>query len=633
LRQHILRLEARMRELASGSPGLPLDELWRRGEKSLLADCDDGEAEWLGNSIATARFALHAKGLVVDCDARLPARLITHAWQRLGHGRGEMPSNIAKLIIKLRNFLKVDELKLERARSPRQLQAAVGKRHADLFDFERLAELLDEAPPQNVLPAARKRRARDALHVLESQRFFALATDQNTHRFVFDSLAGALKAYEQRLEEMSAVVKAVAIAELELGNAYVEDKHDSYFERFSTQSLTSEDIAQFPSYLVCLNESECTSRDLARLIEIVTCDLPIKVLIHVGDPLGAPSPVDGLPHRGSFAQQLAGTFVAGNAFVMQSPAANLFRQREDIRKGIEYAGPAIISTYVPAPDDSPALPPYLLAAAALESRVFPAFSYDPAAGEGIANRFDISHNPQVEKDWPVREFSYEDEELQVVREDLSFTLADFAVLQPAYSDHFAVAARESWSDDLVDVAECIGAADTRNIDRVPNIAVVDCDNVLQRLVVDEKLIRIARRCRNRWQALQELGGVHSSFAVTESPSTPENVAPVAPSEAASDAEPAPVADVTDVPSESIDDPYIETPRCTTCDECTKRNDRMFAYDDNRQAYIKDPDAGTYRELVEAAEMCQVAIIHPGKPRNSDEPGLDELIRRAAPFNA
>jgi hypothetical protein len=50
-----------------------------------------------------------------------------------------------------------------------------------------------------------------------------------------------------------------------------------------------------------------------------------------------------------------------------------------------------------------------------------------------------------------------------------------------------------------------------------------------------------------------------------------------------------------------------------------------------QAHIADPDAGTYRELVEAAESCQVCIIHPGKPRNPNEPNLDELIMRTEPF--
>jgi len=58
---------------------------------------------------------------------------------------------------------------------------------------------------------------------------------------------------------------------------------------------------------------------------------------------------------------------------------------------------------------------------------------------------------------------------------------------------------------------------------------------------------------------------------------------------------------------------------------------MFAYNENKQAYIKDLGAGTYRDLVEAAEACQVAIIHPGQPRDPSEPGLDELRERAKPF--
>jgi len=77
--------------------------------------------------------------------------------------------------------------------------------------------------------------------------------------------------------------------------------------------------------------------------------------------------------------------------------------------------------------------------------------------------------------------------------------------------------------------------------------------------------------------------------------------------------------------------WIETSRCPSCNECQLINDRMFAYNDNKQAYIKDINAGTYRQLVEAAESCQVAIIHPGQPRNPDEPGLAELIERAKPF--
>jgi hypothetical protein len=58
---------------------------------------------------------------------------------------------------------------------------------------------------------------------------------------------------------------------------------------------------------------------------------------------------------------------------------------------------------------------------------------------------------------------------------------------------------------------------------------------------------------------------------------------------------------------------------------------MFGYDEHKQAYIKDIAAGTYRQLVEAAESCQVAIIHPGKPRDPNESGLEQLLARAEAF--
>jgi pyruvate-ferredoxin/flavodoxin oxidoreductase len=36
-------------------------------------------------------------------------------------------------------------------------------------------------------------------------------------------------------------------------------------------------------------------------------------------------------------------------------------------------------------------------------------------------------------------------------------------------------------------------------------------------------------------------------------------------------------------------------------------------------------------MVEAAEVCKLAIIHPGKPWNPDERNLEELMKRAEPF--
>jgi hypothetical protein len=196
--------------------------------------------------------------------------------------------------------------------------------------------------------------------------------------------------------------------------------------------------------------------------------------------------------------------------------------------------------------------------------------------------------------------------------------------------------------------------------KVPYVLLADQEGKLHRAIFDSHLIDAADRCIHAWHSLQELGGIHNSYAeqalseaeqewsaekeillartaAPEAPVTAQATPPAvdgspAPTKPASTLEQDAVQPSED-PKPSSDEPWIETIRCTTCNECTQLNDRMFSYNEDQRAYVADPDAGSFRELVEAAETCQVAIIHPGKPRNPDEPGLEELLVRAEPFNS
>jgi len=80
------------------------------------------------------------------------------------------------------------------------------------------------------------------------------------------------------------------------------------------------------------------------------------------------------------------------------------------------------------------------------------------------------------------------------------------------------------------------------------------------------------------------------------------------------------------------EPYIDTLRCTSCDDCLKVNPKMFVYNANQQAQIGDARAGTFKQLVMAAEACPAECIHPGDPLNPKEKDLDKLIKRAERFN-
>jgi len=118
---------------------------------------------------------------------------------------------------------------------------------------------------------------------------------------------------------------------------------------------------------------------------------------------------------------------------------------------------------------------------------------------------------------------------------------------------------------------------------------------------------------------------------TAAPSAASDVAVATAAPAAPSASAAPVAVVEEEEGLALE-PYIDSARCTACNECTNINKRMFAYNDKKQAYIKDAKAGTFKELVMAAERCTVRIIHPGTPLNKKEKDLDKWIKRAEPFN-
>jgi pyruvate-ferredoxin/flavodoxin oxidoreductase len=77
--------------------------------------------------------------------------------------------------------------------------------------------------------------------------------------------------------------------------------------------------------------------------------------------------------------------------------------------------------------------------------------------------------------------------------------------------------------------------------------------------------------------------------------------------------------------------YIDSARCTSCNECINLNGKLFGYDESKQATVKDPHAGTFQQLVLAAERCPVGIIHPGTPLNPKEKDLPKWIKRAEPF--
>jgi hypothetical protein len=655
LRRHGLQLEREIRQLLAEGTNWTLTELWAMAAARLGAR----SGETLEQVLVHAAGTLKVDGPVLDCTRDMAPQFIRHAWQAAQADKARaFRDQLARLTLKLSDILRAAFVHSEAGRKPDSLKAAVGSAHGDVFDFGVMSKLIGKGAAKDELPPARRRRIEGALAVLKSQRFYAIPGDDNAvapHEFAFDNCAAAVAAFRARVPEMVELVKAMTIAELETDGRYVEAKDDPFFAAFDESSLGTDEIGLFPDYLVCIPPAKNDAPENAGLMDILSSGLPVKVLVETTDLVEDQSL--GAQHFafGVRSARLANTATAlGGVFVVQTASSNLYALRGRVAKAFAHRGAGLFSVYSGAGARSEDLPPYLAAAAAMESRAFPAFTYDPYAGDNQAARFALEDNPQAEADWPEMPFAFSDENLQRVDETLAFTFVDFALCDTRYAAHFARVPRDRWGADMIPAAEWLALNAKAATGKVPYILAVDSGDVLHRVIVDSRLMQTALRCRTFWHRLQEQGGIHNSIAekvlarekaaweeqkqreiaslkaeaATAAPAAAP--APAAAAAPAAGAAPA-AAPAEEAPAHNPDETWIETERCPSCGECRTINDKMFGYNANQQAFVADLKAGTYRQLVEAAESCQVAIIHPGKPWNPAEPGLDELVKRAEAF--
>ena len=624
------RLEHEIRTMVVGGDGGPFAVVWdlaavrvvAGGDTHARADCD------------RLRAAVAPDGDIVDCDAAMPAALVRDLWALEHDAKARrFHERLSRLQHQLSDILRAGVAGSAAGRTAEALRTSFGATHDDVFDFNAMAVVIGQRAHAESPDDGRTRRIQRLIDVLGSQRFYGAKADG----FVFDTCQSALAAFRERAPQMATVARALAAAELEVRGDY-RDSHDLFFgeDLADDEALEAEDLAAFPDYLVTLNDATLSPVEQVMLIDMLAARLPVKILLQTDDLLDQSALPGGQAIGSARSRQLVHLAIGLNdVYVLQASGSHLFDCHHRIEAGLRFPGPALFNVFSGATGVNE-LPPYLVAAAAMESRAFPALAFDPSAGPDWASRFSLDGNSHVALDWPVHPFSYQDESHQEITEEVAFTLADFIACDPRYGRHFASVPRRTWKDHLVPVAHVLTTA-VRS-DTVPSLLMVDSANRLHKVVVADPIVREARRGLERWHSLQELAGLHNSHVArhvareasvaAEAQSDPArpDARPTTPAPpAAADAAAAPA------PAPASDDPYIETPRCTTCNECTGVNSVMFAYNGDKQAFIANPGAGTFAQLVEAAESCQVSIIHPGKPRNLDEPGLTELLARAAPF--
>ena len=511
LRAHALRIEREIRALVTNGVGGKLRALIDGAAKDCFPQADTG----LSESLRQLHAGIAGDGAVLDCSAGLAGQLLGHVWRRVQGAKAEaFGAEAERLILRLENILRADRALSKAGRGAAQLRAAVGTVHGDAFDFEQMARLLAPVSAESTLSPSRRRRIETVLEALRTQRFFALAgAEVVPYEFDFADCASALGALRERLPEMARVARALAVGTLEADGEYSEARHDALFADFGADGLEGETLAQFPDVFVRLEEAALHAPENQALAEMLSSGLPVKVLVQTDDLLEAPLAGSGHLAMGSRARQLASMALGLNeVYVLQSASSNLVALREHVERAMRYAGPALFSVYSGAGQATGALPTYLVAAAAMDSRAFPAFTYDPSAGGDWGTRVSLASNSQAERDWPQHQLVYEDAELQRGEETVPFTLADFVACDARHARHFARVPREKWNGGMVTVDACLSEAPRGLPERLPSLAMVDDGNRIERVIVDDKLVRETRRCREMWHSLQELAGLRGGRA-------------------------------------------------------------------------------------------------------------------------
>lgn len=705
LKQQIYRLESEIRKLAVQEHGAGILGLWDRAARNLINESryDDQQKAVLRDNLAAARQVLKSDHEMIACDAAMPERLLRGLlgvyWNdRCKEWRGELDS----LIQGLTDILEADFSHSPAARSAAHLRESSGTKTDDI-DFSAFSSILTTSRAQHQIPAQRRDRIRAALDTLVRVRPVYCSAGQDEDAAtpfpvlaVLQDCQSALQDFNVRMGIMTDFFKAVQIARLECNNAYRETVHDAYYGRFDVTCLTETELRLCPPLLLKLEQGSVADGAFTRLLEVLNTGYPIKVLLLIDDLCTPTRCADQTSILIDWPARLAHMVMAmTSVYVMQAPVSGLGLLHEGFLAGLRYGGPALFSVYTGNRERRPDLPLYLDAGSAMESRIFPAFSYDPAAGPGLAERMEVRNNNQPGWAWPLESFKYRAADGNDSALETGFTAADFLLNDQRLAQHFWNLPRSLWHEQMVPLHDYLQLDTDSATEQVPYILTVNQAGEVGRSLVSRAIVASVMHCHGAWRYLQELGGIDNSHAarlmaqqeariaeqkqrelaameahyrlqmdqdlgrLTQEivrriaqqlilePGTAQLVpappairqpvtAPVAPA-----ATPAEIAEAA-VPAagsqeeeedelEGMDDPYIVTQLCTSCNDCININKNLFGYDNDKRAYIKDPAAGTFADLVRAAEKCPVHIIHPGKPKNPDEAGLEDLLKRAARY--
>ncbi len=484
-----------------------------------------------------------------------------------------------------------------------------------------------------------------------------------------DSPSVAMGLFEGHMVKMAEGFKAIRMAELELEGKYNRAEHEPWFEQFKWNDFTQEEWELCPPVVSIGGDGAMYDIGFQNLSRVMASGMPVKVLVldtQVYSNTGGQACTSG------FISQVADMSPYGKAmkgkvesrkemsligiahrtsFVLQGSISNVTHLLEGFIDGLNSRRPALFNLYAVCQpehgvgDDASARQSKM----AVESRAYPLLRFDPDAGETIEECLELEGNPSMEKDWPSYVLNYVDDDDKECSMDLPMTFADFAATEGRFRKQYRIAPADTWNDDMVPLHEFLDMDEEDREDRYPYIWGVNAKNHLIRILCSEAMVLSCEERRSFWHQLKGIAGELNQVDVDALvQQTKVDMANRLSSTLLSMAASGNAAALTDsfstgaaaVPGGGTSDAaeaagyepvWIETPECTTCDECTDLAPKVFRYNADKLAEVINPKGGSFKDIVRAAEKCTAGCLHPGTPWNMAEKDIDKLIKRAEKY--
>ncbi|WP_053405808.1 2-oxoacid:acceptor oxidoreductase family protein [Persicobacter sp. CCB-QB2] len=478
-----------------------------------------------------------------------------------------------------------------------------------------------------------------------------------------DSTSLAMGIFEGHMAKMADGFKLIRRAELELEGKYNAAEHKDFFTYFTWEQFTDEEWHLCPPVVALGGDGSMYDIGFQNLSRMMASGKPIKVVVvdtQVYSNTGGQACTSGFIGQVSDMAQYGKVWKGKseprkemgliamahrNTYVLQGTLSNTSHVLEGFIDGLMTKRPALFNIYTTCQpehgvaDDLGAHQAKL----AVESRTYPVFKYNPDMGTTAKENFDLDGNPDMDKIWPSYKLRYKENGEEKVM-DIDMTFADFAVTEGRFRKHFRKVPRDAWNDNMVLLTEFLEMdADDRE-GKFPYIWAVDHKDRLSRVLVAEPIVLSCEERRDFWMMLRDIAGWEPTPEENmEDRIRQEVVGNIAQGlmklagggsldiSAMANGEAVEATDEVAASGEYIA-PWIETEDCSGCDECIKINNKLFEYNADKKAFIKEAKAGSYKDLVKAAEKCTAGVIHPGLPSDRSDKDIDKWIERGERLN-